>query len=420
MNDLLLSLDGQVNASANNQFPYYIFKTKESLDVKTIAEAVNEAMELHPVFHKKIIKKKGLFYLTDNNLKVLVEETDLKTSIYYNNKNNNYYPWIITVHENQLIFTCAHAICDGSGAVSFLKDVLTIYFIKKGKLNKSCLVIPNKDELLRRIENSFDIEVDEKSLNPLEIKMKGKVEKLPKNCFESDINKIKRKRYLISKDILSEKAKETGTSTFAIVSAALSKALATTLKLEKGYVKIMLPVNLRRYFDSVTDLGFVKTLDLLYDVEKLKDRDVYYGATVFRTQLDVALDKDNLTYHLWKDKKTSNFMKKFPPFVSVAKLAFLDMLYSPKASIVYTHLTDLGINNELDELIEDFEIGGNNKLSPLMVVIASTYKGKVSLVFSNCIKDDILYKEFEKALSEYDINYDVEISYNYPAFNLAK
>ena len=49
-------------------------------------------------------------------------------------------------------------------------------------------------------------------------------------------------------------------------------------------------------------------------------------------------------------------MKKFPPFVSVAKLAFLDMLYSPKASIVYTHLTDLGIYNELDELIEEMEL----------------------------------------------------------------
>lgn len=83
------------------------------------------------------------------------------------------------------------------------------------------------------------------------------------------------------------------------------------------------------------------------------------------------------------------------------------MLYSPKASIVYTHLTSLGIDDELKPYIKVFYISGPSVFSPLIVAMASTYNDEIFIGMGVSLRADYI-KNMEAVLKKYDISYSLK------------
>lgn len=393
-----LSFDGQVNASLNNMFPYYIFEMKETVDAGKLQKAVVDSLKYHPTFKTRIIKKNFKYYLEENDRLPIVKEAAWDEPVDYGADDTNEYPWIITCSENKIVFTCAHAICDGMGAMHFLRDVLNCYFgLKVEEL-----------EAEKTIEDSFAINANKKAKAPFERKKPDLPVEMPLSMFETENSKVEYYRFVFQKEDIKEIAENTETSNFAMLSGMAAKALSRVLNAETGNIKVMVITDLRRQYNSVTDRGFVLTPELVYNIQKLKNKDVFLTATALRSQLDLFLDKDNVDFEVAKAQKNNDLLNICPFILRIAKQVFYNMLYSPRASIVYTHLVHMGLSPEIEEKIADFYVAGCKSAKPLIALLGANFKGKISLTFGECTKDSIYAKEFAKVLEEEGVSYKME------------
>ena len=393
-----LSFDGQVNASLNNQFPYYIFEMKEPVDADRLQEAVIRALNYHPTFKTRLIKKRFKYYLEENEKLPVVREAAWDKPVDYGQEDTNEYPWIITCCENKIVFTCAHMICDGMGAMHLLKDVLNCYFG----------FTVDEYDLDKTIEDSFAVNADHDAKAPFKRKKQDPPVAIPLPMFETEDAKCELYRFVIPKNSVRELSEKTDTSTFAMLSGMAAKALSRTLHIDTGNINIMIATDLRRQYGSITDRGFVLTPELVYNVEKLKDKDMFLTATALRSQLDLFMDKDNLDFEILKAKKNNNLLNICPFILKLARKAFYKMLYAPSANVVYTHLVHMGLTPELEEKIDDFYIAGAKSASPLIVLLGSNFGDKISLTFGECIKDNVFTLEFAKVLKEEGVDYQME------------
>lgn len=393
-----LSFDGQVNASLNNLFPYYIFEMKEAVDADKLQKAVISALNYHPSFKTRLIKRRFKYYLEENEKLPIVKESAWDEPINYGQEDTNEYPWIITCSENKIVFTCAHMLCDGMGAMHLLKDVLNCYFgFKVAEV-----------DLDKTIEDSFAVNADKKAKAPFIRKKQDPPAAIPLSMFETEDAECELFRFVIPKASIKELSESTDTSTFAMLSGMAAKALSRVLNIDSGNINIMIATDLRRQYKSITDRGFVLTPELTYNVQKLKKKDMYLTATALRSQLDLFMDKDNLDYEILKAQRNNNLLNICPFILNIAKKVFYNMLYAPSANIVYTHLVYMGLTPELEGKIDDFYIGGSKSASPLLVIMGSNYQDKISLTFGECIKGKALTKEYAKVLEEEGVAYQLK------------
>lgn len=400
-----LSFDGQVNAAINNKFPYYVFEMKRDVDTAALEKAVNSAVRYHPIFRMRLRKEKGLYYLVPDKTPIKIAAFCKTEAIPYGGKDG--YPWIIAAGGKRILFTCAHRLCDGMGAMSFLKTVLTIYLADKGLVSPGNRLDGADDAAPKTIADSFEENAKVGIEAPYKVRKAAKASPIARSAFEKDASKTALYRFKIHKDDIKKLAEQTETTTFAVISSILAKSLAKALNKEKGNITVILPVNLREMYGSVSDRGFAYTANLNYSIEKCIDRPLYLSSTAFRSQLDAIIDKDYFDYILAEDKKQTDMLVRHPAILHLAKMAFYGMLYAPKASIVYTHLTRLGMDCDIEAQIEDFYIGGAAKPSPLIVAMASTFKDEISITMGQSVKDGALIKSMQAVLDELHVQYEI-------------
>lgn len=393
-----LSFDGQLNASLKIQFPYYIFELKEAVNAEQLQKAVNRALKYHPTFQTRLVKKRFKYYLEENEKLPVVKEAAWEEPIVYGQEDTNEYPWLITCCGNKIVFTCAHMLCDGMGAMHFLKDVLNCYF-----------GFPiEATDIEKMIEDSFAANADKKANAPFKRKKQEPPVAIPLSAFETEDQNCELYRFVIPKASIKELSQSTDTSSFAMLSGMAAKALARVLNIENGNITVMVATDLRRQYGSITDRGFVLTPELTYNVQKLKEKDMYLTATALRSQLDLFMDKENLDYEIRKAQKNNDLLNICPFILNIARKAFYNMLYAPSANIVYTHLVHMGLTPELEEKIEDFYIAVTPSASPLLLVMGSNFGGNVSLTLAECFKNKTYTMEFAKVLDEEGVDYRME------------
>ena len=96
------------------------------------------------------------------------------------------------------------------------------------------------------------------------------------------------------------------------------------------------------------------------------------------------------------------------------------MLYSPKASIVYTHLTKLGLDAEVEAHIEDVYVSGAARPSPLIVAMARTFRDEISITIGQSIKNDALIEAIRTVLDELNVVYELSTPERLPAIHYLK
>ena len=62
----------------------------------------------------------------------IIPELNPDEMFFYGDESNHYYPWIVGIHENEIIYTGFHGIADGIGATIFMRTVLYYYFKEQG------------------------------------------------------------------------------------------------------------------------------------------------------------------------------------------------------------------------------------------------------------------------------------------------
>lgn len=398
-----LSFSDQIMAAFDTGLPLYTFRLKEEINVDALKEAVDEALLKHPLYRSRLVFEDGLYKYVHNELDPLISLAKWEDSLEYGTEKNNFYPWIIIAEEDMIHFTTAHSLSDGGGSSRFIKSVLISYLEKMGRVFPPNIDITIEDAQ-RTTELSGDKHLDFDN-EAIFVPKEKEVLDMSLDMYENDINKVSAYNISIKESDIQKLTKESQTTTFAALAAILAISYDKMLGLEDGIIKVEVPFDLRRFWNSITDHNFAFMTKLYYDIAKLRGKDINLVQTAFRSQLDIYMDSTNQINKFNQDYNMRMMLKENPALLSQMAKSVKDRMFAPKASIILTHLGNLRYPKELLSEILDFRLTGRLMPGSMMAAIGFLYKDTITLNMVQATKGDIYIEKLREMLDENNIPY---------------
>lgn len=319
----------------------------------------------------------------------------------------------VIVYEKRVALEFFHAITDGTGGMIFLKSLIAEYLYQKDGTRIECT-----DGVLDRLE-----EPSAKELEDSFLKNAGKV-KYPrreesafkiKGTLESDGYKTNTTFILDAPCVVSQ-AKKMGVSVTAYMAGVLAMAAmniqAKRVKNPKRHkpIKILIPVNLRKFFDSSTLRNF-----FLFVTPGINPR---YGEMSFEEICQSIYHQmaNDITPQKMRAKITANvsgerakILKIAPLFLKnlVLKIAF-KLNGERKSTFNLSNLGVVNMPNGLKEKISRVDLLlGVQSSSPYNTGLV-TYKDKMYLNVIRNIEESLLEKELYGVLRTLGLQFEVE------------
>ncbi|MEG1363910.1 MAG: hypothetical protein RSC92_05725, partial [Clostridia bacterium] len=277
-----------------------VFRVSVSLNNNIIKEKLQLALDKTLPFFKtfQVNLKKGFFwyYFETNSKKVTIDKENKYPCSYMNFKEQNKFLFKVTYYKNRINLEVFHSLTDGSGAIEFLKAI-TYNYIKLVKYNKQeklsltdlDFALDNEDSYVKNYSNLH------LNLNKTNKAYLIKSRKLPLYSISVISG------YMNINELLtlcrSKNVTITEYITTLLISSIYSEYQSHTKN--KDNIKIFIPVNLRKYFDSSTNLNFFSSIDIDTNLNENKSS---FNELLKKIQLQFKekLTKDHLS------KKISN------------------------------------------------------------------------------------------------------------------
>ena len=243
-------------------FRFYC-QLKEDIQADLLQKALEETMEHYPVF--SMVLRKGLFwfYLEQRDLPAKVEEEKRPpcSEIYVPDHKTLLFQ--VSYYKTRINFEVFHALTDGTGAMLFLKELVSNY-----------LILCHPEEIFSKVSEDMLTETDfeEDSFSQYYTGKKSEKEKsrpayqIKGEYLEQEEMEIT--EILLSAEAVHKCAKAHGVSVTAYLAAALVYAVYEEIpksRLKKP-VSLMVPANLRNFFPSASMTNFWSWIEIACDL----------------------------------------------------------------------------------------------------------------------------------------------------------
>lgn len=384
------------------RFSCELYKT---VNKDLLQKATEDTLEEFDIF--KSILRRGLFwyYLEESDIKPIVrEEYKIPCSLIYQ-RNNHKLLFEVTYYRNRINLEVFHVLTDGTGAMNFLKTLVSNYLTLAENVEDSG--VDYDASSTQKSDDSFSKYYSGKisskqENNPVAYKIVG--QKYPDD-------KLKVINGMVDvKKVLEESHKYNATLT-AFLSAVLVKSIIDEMPVRskgKKPITILIPVNLRNFFPSVSARNFFCLTYIQYDIKK-HGEDFETMVDVINTQLKSKLKAEKLlgtidTYSAVEH----NVITRIVPLV--VKDFFLRIAYRMSGRAVTATFSNIGIvkmPENMNKFIKCFDVYiSTDKLQ----LCSCSFDGKLTLGFtSQFISSDIEMRFFRELTSR---GIDVELTSN--------
>ncbi len=329
---------------------------KEVIDKDVLKDALANTLVRLPSFAYRL--RRGLFWYylekIDGVPPILDDVKNPMRTI--NFKDNNYFMFRVRVYENRLALEFFHALTDGTGGVTLLLTLAREYLKLKYKVE-----IPYTDKILNisdqpkkeEIEDSFKKYVGRVgALEKEEVAYHLKGSKLPSHMLNIITGKISIKEL---KKLCNKYDCTITVLLTSIMFLSFIEIQKNNNDSKKHPIKISIPVNLRRFFKSVTLRNFSSYVNPSIDT-KLGDYTLEEIIKEVKSQLDFMITEKKL-----RSKFTGNvnMEKKFyirimPNFIKKKALSISDYLMGDRYyTTVFSNYGLINIPKEMQEYITD-------------------------------------------------------------------
>ena len=381
---------------------------KEDIDETALQLALEKVLPHFDVF--KTTLKKGIFwyYFEENERPVpkVTEEADYPC-LFINPHANNNYLFRLTYYKNRINLEVFHALTDGNGALSFLKEITYQYLRLK------------KPELKGKVKNSLASEtsLDSEDSYLQNYKKKEKKTYTTRRAVVIKGEKLAPNQLSVIHGIMpvvdiKDVAKKYGvTINQYIVSAytwAIYKSYLKGGKSDKP-IAVSVPVNLRPYFGSDTNKNFFVVVTSIFE-PKEENYTFEEVLKIVTKSLEDQINKENLeklfSYNV--SNEVNLVLRAIPLFL---KRIAIRQVFNASAKANTTTVTNLGILKTTDpytDYIERFQAtlamskGQNIKMTVI------SFRDTLTLTFSSCVVDSGIQKTFFRKLTEDGIKVTVE------------
>lgn len=244
---------------------------KEEVKESVLQEALDQTIQMYPVFLS--VMRKGLFwhYLEKSELRPVVrgEYKEPCSSLYVRDKKTLLFE--VTYYKNRINFEVFHALTDGTGATEFLRELVKnyLYLVHEkdglGMVELADQYLTVKDQEDDSFSRYYDPDFPRKKKKKIRA---SQIKKSGKGYEELQIHEST----MSVKELLGI-AREKGVSMSVLLTTAFICAIheEMTRMQEKKPVILMVPVNLRKIFPSDSMLNFFGYIEPGYQFGEGKD-----------------------------------------------------------------------------------------------------------------------------------------------------
>lgn len=386
-----------------------VFRLSTVLNEKISEDILKKALKmvLNNFECFKVRLKKGFFwyYLENNNEEPIVEKENNYPCKYINKYTNNGYLFKVTYFENKINLDVFHSLTDGNYAVKFLKEIVYTYLE---------ISHPNdlKDDI--RIKRKVDYTVEDSYIENYNKKLSGtpntkrafilKGRNLP---FEA-ISVI---HGIIDLKKLKEIVKENNVTITQYFTALLIYSIyEANYKKYKGKkpIKICIPVDLRKYFNSKTISNFFSYIT----VEKNMNKDDTFNSILKYVKEDFTrkLTEEEIIKTMSSNVKlgTNILIKMMPLFIKkfTVKISYFEIRKYTTSTL--SNIGKIGIISEYKKYIDNFLFLIAPEVVEKIKCSVCSFENKVVFTFTSILEDQSIQNTFFNYLKEQNIAVKIE------------
>ncbi len=372
----------------------------EYIDDECLLDAVRHILPRYPIYN--VVLRKGLFrhFFDTNNLPPIVRPDNGILFEKINFSANNHYLFRVSYYKNRINIDFFHGLCDGIGAMEFLKSLVYQYVIERG-------YTPPPPEGIKIAGEAVPEEEQEdgftKYYRPVDLFGGVIGEMAGKDAFALRGRRFKRIGYgliqgTVDTAALKAAAKRRNCSVNSYLVGLLLLSIAETCykDSQKRNITAMIPVDLRRIFPSKTLRNFTTLVKAYINPVAIPLHPQAYCDEV-QKQLSAAIDKERL---LDKISLSSFLVRKWyvkliplPLKTLIVKLSKLFSFHT-KQTVIVSNLGQVSMPEGMGKYLHSFSFCPNvSRKVPDNVGIVSC-NGKTVISFTRQLVSTKIEKQF--------------------------
>jgi len=372
----------------------------EYVDDECLLDAVKNILPRYPVYN--VVLRSGWFrhFFDANNLPPIVKPD---TGIIFEKINfsaNNHYLFRVSYYKSRINIDYFHGLCDGTGAMEFLKSLVYQYVIERGNTPPppGNIKIAGQPAPEEEQEDGFT-----KYYRPVDLFGGVIGEMAGKDAFALRGRRFKRIGYGVIQGTVdtaalkaAAKRRNCSINSFLVGLIMLSVAETYNKDTQSGSITAMVPVDLRRIFPSATLRNFTTLVKVFLRPGAVPSDPQTYCDEV-QKQLAAAIDKERLLdkISLSSFMVRKWYMKLLPLLVKtfIVKLSKLLSTHT-KQTMIISNLGLVAMPEGMEKYLQNFSFCPNvSRKVPDNVGIVSC-NGKTVITFTRQLVSTKLEKQF--------------------------
>lgn len=350
--------------------------------------------------------RRGIFwyYFEPSKVVPVVEEEHLRPCAYIDPKGKNGL-FRVYYYKNRISLEVFHALTDGTGAVNFLKALTLNYLdlLQGGVIDVDPPLLKVQAELEDSYKKHYrNIPTKDQKLSRA-FRLKG--ERLPINTIGIIHGHLDLSAVLAA-------CKKRGVSLTVYIASIYLWSVYHAYVEDKGVkkpIQMAVPVNLRQFFDSKTNMNFFShiTLSILESNEILTFEEILER---IKQQFKDQVTKENMLRNISKD-----VLLRRKPYIRVLPLPlknlFVKLIHINSVQSYTTTMSNIGkitIPERYQSEVEHFEFVVNaSSVDPMKCGICA-YNNKLVLTLSSQLSENLIERNFFRKLAEEGLKVDIE------------
>ncbi len=380
----------------------------ETINPIVLEKSVKSALIKYKSFNVKMIEGFFWYYFEQNDKKIIIEQEKDYPCKYIDPRINNGYLFKVTYFENKINIDIFHSLTDGNSGITFFKEIIYTYleYMYPDVLN---------DELrrMRKIEE-FDTEDSYIQNYEKDVKTSDKPNKAHllkgKRIRLGAISAI---HQMINVDDIKREAKKQGVTVTQYMTSVLIYAiyLENYLKYKSDkHIKICIPVNLKKYFNSKTLSNFFSYITVEADMNKEGMNKFEEIIKFVQKEFVSKLEKEEILKTMSTNVKigTNPFIKVTP---LILKKLFVRLSYiqiRKYTTTTYSNIGRVGIIGNYQKYIKSFLMLIAPESVEKIKCSSCTFNDEMVFTFTSNLKDNNIEKRFYNILLEKKIRVEIE------------
>lgn len=377
-------------------------RMKDTICADSLKQALDKALLRYPYLTYKMVEKRGDFYLVQNPLPFILEETTELHSL--GSEEINYHLIDITYKEKTIYISFHHGLCDGRGIMPFVKTLIYYYCTYKynDKFNAQDIRLAGENLLPKETEEPYGngrIEVNETNL--------PKVYKdgyaLPDSINSVNNNKYYRYEIKINHKNFMKFTKENNATPAIVIALLVSQAIKNIYPNAEKPIICNVASDLRNGINmDNTFKNCVGSVSLPY-IDKFEKLSFKEQVSVYRKMIEEHKNTDNIKRELNKQIHLSDKLDELPSYEEKKKmLSFFNKLITNTFILSYVGQIKLG---DCEKYIDSFHMYSSGTTGcSLQMLSVGKY---ITINFMQSFKTDKYIKAFAKTLEESGLDFSI-------------